>query len=70
LIFIETKGFKTEVYNCKRKLFFRYMTTYKLHNNEKADREIYFFEPTNIKDIKDCILIIKKIIKDGHKKKP
>ena len=67
LIFIETKGFRNDVYPYKRKLFFRHMTAYKMLGGEEGKkREIYFFEPSNIRDIKESIGIIKKILNNGN----
>ena len=68
LIFIETKGYRNEIYPYKRKLFFRHMSAYKLCGREE-DRniEIYFFEPSKAKEIRECIEIIKEILKNGHK---
>ena len=66
LIFIETKGYKNDVYPYKRKLFFRHMSEYKLRYKENM--EIYFFELKNVRDIKESINIIKDIIKNEYKK--
>jgi len=63
IIIMETKGFQNDVYPYKRKLFFHYMTRNKLTGiGEESDREIYFFEPRNIKNIKESINIIKNIL--------
>jgi len=55
-IIIETKGFKNDTYPYKKKLLFRVL------ENKKKDRDVYFFEPNNITSIKATIDTIKDIL--------
>lgn len=55
LIIIETKGFSNDVYPYKKKMFLKSLEkVYK-----KTGREVYFFEPKNLKEINRSIEIIK-----------
>ena len=54
LFFIETKGRPNDVYPIKRKLF--------LHHLSKLNKECWFFEPHNQKQVHDTYNLIKTIL--------
>ena len=58
IIIIETKGHPNDVYPLKKKLFIKYMEEQAIALN----KEIYFFEPHNIRQIVESINVIKKIL--------
>ena len=62
LIIIETKGFENDVYTYKRKLFFN------LLEESIIPKNIYFFEPRTVKQIKESIIVIKQILENEVKK--
>lgn len=67
LILIETKGHPNDVYPYKRKLLFKYLEEkqFKATNTiSKGWKGIYYFEPKNIKQIKESIKVIKDIINE------
>lgn len=57
IIFIETKGLANDAYPLRRKLFFHYLEKNSIENNINY----IFFEPHNIKQILECINIIKNL---------
>lgn len=54
MVIIETKGLLTESYKIKKKLFLS-------HLNKKYGTEVYFFEPHNQIQIRQCFEILKEI---------
>lgn len=64
IIYIETKGNPNDVYPYKRRLF--------LHQCEQeiqgTDIELYFFEPRNVRQIKESINVIKELLNEQNRK--
>ena len=60
-IIIETKGFENDVYSYKRKLYFT------LLEEITTNKNIYFFEPRTVRQIKESILVIKEILTNETK---
>lgn len=57
VIIIETKGWANDVYPYKRKLFF--------NSIKDSNSTIYYFEPKNLREVKDSITIIKELLNEG-----
>jgi hypothetical protein len=60
LILIETKGFANDVYPYKRKLLFKYLEENLSENYEG----VYYFEPRNVRQVKESIEQIKLLINE------